>query len=112
MLGITRVSNRGRGEAGAYGERSPEFEQTVAELSRRRCQGYRACAGEREVPRDAPGDGECARVVEEARGDGVWPESSPEGVGAEEGSERIPSSLVAPVGWGLGEKGKGSMVLK
>ena len=51
-------------------------------------------------------------MVEEERGDGVWPESSPDGVGAEGGSERIPSSLVAPVGWGLGEKEEGNMVLK
>ena len=75
-LGILGVSNRGQGAAGTYGERSPEFEQRVAALSRCRCRGCRPCASKREVSVDAHGAAEHASMNHGHGGHGAHRNSS------------------------------------
>ena len=75
-LGILRVSNRGQGEAGTYGERSPEFEQRATALSCCRCRGYRPCADKREVSVDAHREAEHDSMNHGQRGCGAHRNSS------------------------------------
>ena len=98
MLGILGVSNRGQGAAGTYGERSPEFEQRVAALSRCRCRGYRPCASKREVSVDAHGAAEHASMNHGQRG----ARCSPEFVGEVVGTAAVSGELRAA--WWRGEE--------
>src|SRR4051812_4214371 len=93
-LGILRVSNRGQGEAGTYGERSPKFEQRAASLSCCRCRGYRPCKSKWKGSVDAHRDAEQANMNHMQRG----MRCSPEFVGEVVGTAGLQRGILAA--WG------------
>ena len=97
-LGILRVSNRGQGEAGTYGERSPEFVQRAAALGRSRCRSYRACENKQGVSVDAQGVAELDSMSHGQRG----ARCSPEFVGEVVGTAAASGELRAA--WWRGEE--------
>src|SRR4051812_40067004 len=79
---VTRVSTRGKGAVGNYHWRSSELKPKTVALSRLCCRCSGARAGELVVLGGAQGEVEHARVNQEQRGGGGWPESMLRFVGA------------------------------